>query len=259
MRRARPAFAPGSSPSACWSSPRSWGLPPTIPGARTISVLAANNRELANVGKALAEQLEVSLQSIDVLLQATADWYSGLSSTATTESINEALASPRGGAATGRAVEHHRRAGRPALSFTRVCRRGVQRGRSLVFLAHRDDPQQELFVSEPIVTRSDGRTAFVLSRRLRDTRAISPASSQRSSNSTSTSGSTMRINLGTKSAISLFRDDGTLVLRQPPMPESIGKKYPFAVELRMPLRLHRRRQDRRVPSTEYRVSSSLRA
>src|SRR5258705_5333787 len=55
-------------------------------------VISTNNRELANVGKALAEQLEGSLQSIDVLLQATADWYSGLPSSATPESINGTLA-----------------------------------------------------------------------------------------------------------------------------------------------------------------------
>src|SRR5260221_8351774 len=54
--------------------------------------ISTNDRELANVGKALAEQLEGSLRSIDVLLQATADWYSALPPDATPESINGTLA-----------------------------------------------------------------------------------------------------------------------------------------------------------------------
>src|SRR5260221_6370793 len=133
-------------------------------------VISTNNRELANVGKALAEQLEGSLQSIDVLLQATADWYSGLPSSATPESINGTLATraaalPQVALLTitdAQGVRRYRSRESAATEFSVVDRS--------YFAALRDNPQLMLFISEPIVTRSDGRTAFVLSRRLQDAR-----------------------------------------------------------------------------------------
>jgi PAS domain S-box-containing protein len=190
-------------------------------------VISTNNRELANVGKALAEQLEGSLQSIDILLQATADWYSGLPSNATPESINGTLATraaalPQVALLTitdAQGIRRYRSRDSAATEFSVIDRS--------YFAALHDDPQLKLFISEPIVTRSDGRTAFVLSRRLQDSRGrfagvvaavVELDEYQRFYHA---------LNLGTKSAISLFRDDGTLVLRQPPLSEAIGKRYPM--------------------------------
>jgi PAS domain S-box-containing protein len=189
------------------------------------------HRELANVGKALAEQLEISLQAIDVSLRATADWYSSLPSNATTESINEALA--------GRAAALPQVA---LLSITDA--QGIRRYRSResagtefsvadrsYFIAHRDNPRTQLFVSEPIVTRSDGSVAFVLSRRLQDTRGNFAGVVAAIVELREYQQFYHAINLGTRSAIALLRDDGTLVLRQPPIPDSIGRKYPATVAL----------------------------
>ncbi len=187
------------------------------------------DRELANVGKALAEQLEVSLQSIDVLLLATADWYAGLARDTTPESIDAALIS--------RAAELPQ-----VLLLTITDAQGMRRYRSReptpaelsvadrsYFFAHRDDPRSGLFISEPIATRSEGRPAFVLSRRLNDTQGHFAGVIAAIVDLRDYKQFYHAINLGTNSAISLLRDDGTLVLRQPPIPGSIGRKYPAVV------------------------------
>jgi PAS domain S-box-containing protein len=193
-------------------------------------VIAANNRELANVGKALAEQLEGSLQSIDVLLQVTADWYSALPSDATPESINGTLAT--------------RAAALPQVALLTITdAQGIRRYRSResaatafsvtdrsYFAALRDDPQLKLFISEPIVTRSDGRTAFVLSRRLQDSRGGFAGVVAAIVELDEYQKFYHALNLGTRSAIALYREDGTLVLRQPPVPDAVGKRYPGILE-----------------------------
>jgi hypothetical protein len=193
--------------------------------------IADTERELGNVGMVLAEQLEVSLQSIDVLLQATADWYSAMPPNATATAIDGALAEraaalPQVGLLTitdAQGVRRYRSSEAAAAQFS-VADRSY-------FIAHRDNPRTGLFVSEPIVTRSDGRTAFVLSRRLQDARGnfagvvaanVALDDYQRFYHA---------INLGMKSAISLLRADGLLVLRQPPIPDSIGKTFPAVVAL----------------------------
>ena len=193
--------------------------------------IADTQRELANVATALAEQIERSLQSIDVLLQASADAYSGLSPNATSESINAMLAA--------RAAEL------PQVALLSIIdAAGVRRYRSretattefsvadrAYFIAHRDNPRMGVFVSEPIVTRSLGRISFVLSRRLKDVQGQFVGVVAAIVELDEYQQFYRAINLGTGSAISLFRNDGTLVLRQPPTPESIGQKYPDVVVL----------------------------
>ena len=198
--------------------------------------IAETRRELANVATALAEQIEGSLQSIDVLLQATAEGYSSLPPNATSESINTMLA--------GRAAELPQVA---LLGITDAD--GVRRYRSresapkelnvadrAYFNAHRDNAQLGVFVSEPIVTRSLGRTSFVLSRRLNDLQGRFAGVVAAIVELDEYQQFYHAINLGTASAISLLRDDGTLILRQPPKPDLIGRKYPDIVQLSDPQR-----------------------
>jgi PAS domain S-box-containing protein len=192
--------------------------------------IADTNRELANVGKALAEQLEVSLQPIDTLLQSTASWYAALPPRTMAGSIDEALST--------------RAATLPQVSVLSIVdadsvRRYASGNVTLVgdseaqrsyFIAQRDNPNAGLYVSEPIVSKSRESPAFVLSRRIFDahgrfegvvTAEVELDEYQRFYHA---------INLGTKSAISLLREDGTLLLRQPSLRDSIGKRYPSVVE-----------------------------
>ena len=190
---------------------------------------ADTERELANVGKALSEQVEVSLRSIDVLLLATADWYSRLPPDSTTQSVERTLATSA--------------AELPQVSLLAIAdAEGIRRYRSReasaadfdvsdrpYFLAHRDHADSTLFVSEPIVTRSDGRIAIVLSRRLHDVKHSFSGVVAAVVNLAGYQDFYHAINLGTGSSIALYRDDGTLVLRQPPSPDAIGVKYPQVV------------------------------
>jgi PAS domain S-box-containing protein len=192
---------------------------------------ADTERELANVGKALAAQVEVSLRSIDVLLLATADWYARLPPDSTTATIESALARSA--------------AELPQVSLLGITdAQGIRRYRSLdsasvdfdlaerpYFIAHRDNPASSIFVSEPIVTRSNGRVAIVLSRRLHDVKHSFSGIVEATVNLGGYQDFYRAINLGAASSIAMYRDDGTLVLRQPPMREAIGNRYPDVVQL----------------------------
>ena len=97
------------------------------------------------------------------------------------------------------------------------------------FIAQRDGTAAGLFMSEPLVTRSEGRAAVVLSRRLDDEqgefrgrRHGGRRSRAISSNSIAPSTS------GMGSAIQLVRDDGTLLARNPARPGCGRAKVPGA-------------------------------
>src|SRR5262245_43062689 len=109
---------------------------------------AATERELANLAKALAEQAAHSLQTIDVLLRDTAEWYTTLGDRATPQDVHYAL--------VGRA------AGLPQVrALNIVDAQGIRRHTSLgpsdtagldvsdrsYFVAHRDAAATGLFVS----------------------------------------------------------------------------------------------------------------
>src|SRR5216684_3248359 len=124
--------------------------------------LAATDREIGNVAKALAEQTAWSWQGIDLLLRDTSRWYQNDSHKIAPERLNEVLA--------------NRTAGVPQLRMiTIVDAQGIQRHRSRgavppnfdvsdrsYFIAQRDGTATGLFMSEPLVTRSENRAGIVL-------------------------------------------------------------------------------------------------
>ncbi len=200
---------------------------------RSYDQLTTNtDRELSNVGTALAEQLGSNLKAIDVLLKATASWYLDLPPGTTTQAVDADLAS--------RAAELPHVA---LLSITDDAQ-GMRRYRSResaavdfsvtdrsYFIAQRDRRG-----TTPLHQRADRhalrwRPGFVLSRRLEDAQGNFAGVVAAIVELDDYQQFYRAINLGTKSAISLFRDDGTLVLRQPPTPELVGKQFPSVVEL----------------------------
>jgi PAS domain S-box-containing protein len=186
----------------------------------------ATDREISNVASALAEQTAWTWQAVDLLLDDTARWYSSDSRTIPPERIDEVLAT--------------RTAGMPQVRLiTIVDAQGIQRHRSRgssppnldvsdrsYFIAQRDGTAQGFFMSEPLVTRSENRAGVVISRRLDDdtgkfaglvTAIVDLEDLERFYGA---------INLGQASAIHLLRDDGKLLVRNPPVPILIGRSFP---------------------------------
>src|SRR5260370_1616115 len=132
------------------------------------STFAATHREITNVATALAEQTAWTFQGIDLLLHDTARWYQNDSKKMAPERLDEVLANRSAGV-------------RQIRMITITDAQGIQRHRSRgssppyldvsdrsYFIAQRDGTVAGLFMSEPVVTRSDGRPGIILSRRLED-------------------------------------------------------------------------------------------
>src|SRR5258708_37322882 len=130
------------------------------------NALAATDREIGNVATALAEQTAWTWEGIDLLLRDTARWYQHDSGKVAPERLDELLA--------------NRTAGVPQLRMiTIVDAQGIQRHRSrgssppnfdvsdrTSFIAQPDGTATGLFLSEPLITRTENRVGIVLSRRL---------------------------------------------------------------------------------------------
>jgi PAS domain S-box-containing protein len=188
--------------------------------------LAATDREIGNVAKALAEQTAWTWEGIDLLLRDTARWYHNDSGKVAPERLDEVLANRTAGV-------------RQLRMITIVDAQGIQRHRShgssppnfdvsdrSYFIAQRDGTAEGLFMSEPLITRSENRIGVVLSRRIKGdhgefagvvTAIVDLQDLERFYGS---------VTLGKGSAIQLLRDDGTLLVRNPSAPESIDRRFP---------------------------------
>jgi PAS domain S-box-containing protein len=187
--------------------------------------LAATDREIGNVAKALAEQTAWTWQGIDLLLRDTARWYRNDGPKIAPERLDEVLANRASGVrqlrlitiADAQGIQRHRSRGStpPNLDVS---------DRSY-FIAQRDGTAKGLFISEPLITRSESRAAIVLSRRLDDgegafagvvTAIVDLEDLERFYGS---------VTLGNGSAIQLLRDNGALLVRNPPAPDAIGRTF----------------------------------
>ncbi len=186
----------------------------------------ATDREINNVANALAEQTAWSLQSVDLLLLDTSRWYQYDSQSIPRERIGAILA-----------------ARTPKMRIVRqvmiIDALGNQRYGSLgsappthnvadrsYFIAQRDGAAKGLFISEPLVTRSEGRAAIDLSRRLEDDAGGFTGIVIAVVDLDDLTQLYRAVNLGMSSAIQLVRDDGTLLARNPPTSGSVGQKFP---------------------------------
>ena len=179
-------------------------------------VISANKRELGNLAKALAEQAEGSLQLADLLLRDTVTWYE-------TERPSPGSAADAKLAARGRRLaagargQDHRRARNAALSIARSCPATHPRFADRpYFIAHRDHPDLGVVLSDPLITQVEHRPAVVMSRRLDKPDGSFDGIVQAVVDLEEFQRVYQAIDLGQGSAINLLRDDGTLVVRQPP-------------------------------------------
>jgi PAS domain S-box-containing protein len=189
------------------------------------NTLAATNREIGNVAAALAEQTAWTFQGIDLLLLDTARWYQNDRHKLSPERLDEVLANRTAGVRQIRLItitdaqgiqQYHSRASMPHLDASDRA----------YFIAQRDRTVTGLFVSEPIISRSEGRAGIVLSRRLEDETGAFAGVVTALVDLEDLKRFYAAVTLGKGSAIQLLRDSGLLLVSDPPNPGAVGKQFP---------------------------------
>ncbi|MGA2562736.1 MAG: ATP-binding protein [Steroidobacteraceae bacterium] len=198
--------------------------------AYRVAVLTTD-RELGAVARALAEETAWACEGFDLLLRETATWYQNDGHRLAPQRVEEVLA--------------HRAAGmRQVRSLTIVDAQGMQRYRSgatspphidvsdrSYFTAQRDGTARGLFMSEPIMTRSENREDIAFSRRLEDDTGSFAGVVTAIADLDGLKRFFEAIDLGAGSAIYLLRADGSLLVSQPPTADAVGHKFPQLVSL----------------------------
>jgi PAS domain S-box-containing protein len=201
-------------------------VPPTYDTWRSYRhTLDDTNHLLANLAVALADKAKSSLHSVEVLLQDTADWYDTVSAT-DPAAVNEALA---------------RRAARiesVRLAITDAHGRILFRSPGAAptiedvsdrpfFINQRDHGPGGVEWNEPLITQLQHRPAVLLSRRLDNPdgsfRGVVVALVELDH----FQNLYRKITLDAGSAIILLRNDGMLLVREPPLPgDAAGQMLP---------------------------------
>ena len=188
--------------------------------------VAATEREIGNVANALAEQTVWSLEAVDLLLQDTARWYETDSSAIPPAGRNAALAARAADVQSVREVMIMDAAGDQlyrSRSFTTPNHNVADRS---YFVAQRDEPNRGLFVSELLTTRSEGRAAVVLSRRIEDEHGRFAGVVIANVDLEDLNQFYKAVDIGPGSHIALLRDDGTLLVRNPRLENIVGRRFP---------------------------------
>src|ERR1700733_12123227 len=198
------------------------------------NALAATNREITNVATALAEQTAWTFQGIDLLLMDTARWYQNDSKKMTPERLDEVLANRSAGV-------------RQVRLITITDAQGIQRHRSRgisppqldvsdrsYFIAQRDGTAAGLFMSEPLITRAEGNPGIILSRRLEDEAGAFAGVVAAVVNLEDLAQFYAAVTLGNGSAVQLLRDDGQLLMRDPPKSVALEQRFPQLAISRAP-------------------------
>ena len=94
------------------------------------------------------------------------------------------------------------------------------------FIAQRDGTAAGLFMSEPVITRSDGRPGIILSRRLEDETGAFAGVVAAIVNLEDLAQFYAAVTLGNGSAVQLLRDDGQLLMRDPPDAAAMEQRFP---------------------------------
>jgi PAS domain S-box-containing protein len=188
--------------------------------------LSATGRELDNESKTLAEQTAWAFQAVGLLLEDTARWFQTDGLRSTPEHIDEVLTNRASGV-------------RQIRALTISDAQGIQRYRSGIssppgldfsdrpyFVAHRDRTVAGVFMSEPLITKSENRAAIVLSQRLEDDKGAFLGIIAANVDLDDLRQVYHAVNLGPGSAIHLLRDSGTLLVRIPGSADIVGRSYP---------------------------------
>jgi PAS domain S-box-containing protein len=186
----------------------------------------AAEREIGNEANALAEQTAWTLQAVDLLLLDTARWYRSESRGIPPERVDAALAIRTAGLQQVRQVVIIDAQGNQLYRSRAISTPNLNISDRSYFRAQRDNAGVGLFMSEPLVTRSEGRPAVVLSRRLEDEHGNFAGIVTATVDLRDLNRFYRAADLGMAGAIQLLRDDGTLLVRNPPAPDLVGKAFP---------------------------------
>jgi PAS domain S-box-containing protein len=192
------------------------------------NALVATDRELGNVAQALGEQTAWTWQGIDLLLEDTARWYETDGRQLEPARVDQVLANRASGVRQVRELR---------ITDARGVQRFLSRGPAAAafdvsdrsyFITQRDSAAVGLFMSEPLVTRSENRAGVVLSRRLEDDKGFAGVITALV-DFEDLEQFYRAVDLGAGSAVHLLREDGTLLVRNPPTPSAIGRRFPQLV------------------------------
>jgi PAS domain S-box-containing protein len=189
--------------------------------------LGATNRELTNIANALGEQTVWSLQAVDLLLVDTARWYRSESHKGSPADLAAGLAARTSAVPQVREVIIMDAHGDPLVRSRGFSIPNHNAADRSYFIAQRDNPAAGMFISEPLTTRSEGRTAVILSRRLDDEQGRFAGVVIANVDLEDLNKFYRAVDLGSGSAIQLVQNDGTLLVRIPRAPDVIGKKFPI--------------------------------
>jgi PAS domain S-box-containing protein len=187
---------------------------------------AGTEREIGNMANALAEQTAWILRAVDLLLLDTVRWYASDSRNIPPDRIAAALATRTAGVQQVRQVTIVDSQGKPLYWAHAFSGPPPDLSDRSYFIAQRDGTAAGMFMSEPLVTRSEGRTSVVLSRRLDDENGHFAGVIAATVDLEDLKQFYRAANVGMGTAIQLIRDDGTLLVRNPPVLDAVGKQFP---------------------------------
>ena len=190
-------------------------------------ILSAS-RELENLASALAAQTEWSWRWSDALQEDIVRWYPAHASLPA-EQINQFLASRAAGMSQVRALRIIDAQG--ILRYASNELSGIDVSDRSYFRAQKDGAGVGLFVSEPLLTRSEGRSGVVLSRRLEDREGHFAGVVSALVDMEDLNRLYAAVNLRGTMAITLLRADGTLLTRNPREPALVGRTIPAIAAL----------------------------
>jgi PAS domain S-box-containing protein len=204
------AFA-GSSAYDAWSSYQ--------------HTVAAIDREIGNISNALAEQTAWSLQAVDLLLLDTAQWYRSDSRAIPPERLDAALAIRAAGVQQVHLVTIVDSQGNQRYRSRALSAPDINVSDRSYFIAQRNGTAKGVFMSEPLVTRSEGRPGVIFSRRLDDENGQFAGVVTAVVDLEDLNQFYRSVDVGRGGAIQLLSDDGTLLVRNPSTPAAVGKQF----------------------------------
>ncbi len=193
--------------------------------------VSATEREIGNVASALAEQTSWTLQAVDLLLLDTARWYRNDSHDIPPERLSQALAIRTAGVRLVRLVMIVDAQGNQRYRSRELSTPKQNVADRSYFIAQRDNPAAGLFMSEPLVTRSEGRAAVILSRRIDDEKGNFNGVVEAIVDLDDLNKFYRAVDIGQGGGVQLMRDDGILLVRNPPSPSAIGQGFPEIASL----------------------------
>jgi PAS domain S-box-containing protein len=187
---------------------------------------AATEREISNTANALGEQTAWILRAVDLLLFDTARWYGSETHEMTPARLSAALAIRAAALQQVRQLRIVDSLGNPLYQSREFAAPNQNVSDRSYFIAQRDGTTQGMFMSEPLVTRTEGRAGVTFSRRLDDEKGHFAGVVTALVDFEELNQIYGAVDVGAGSAIQLIRDDGILLVRNPPAPEALGKGFP---------------------------------